>query len=72
MSNKNIKEFVNGPINVIRLEGDVNGIHKVLYTFMDIHIDVSRQTKCADLKSNDIMQYLIKNFEDISKRKYYI
>jgi hypothetical protein len=67
MSNKKHKQFINGPVNVIRLEGKINNITKILYTFMDIHEDVSNQTKCADLRSNDIMQYLIKNFDEISE-----
>ena len=30
---------INGPINVVRLEGKVNEIKKVIYLFMDIHKD---------------------------------
>ena len=37
---------INGPVNVARLEGKVNGVNKVLYMFMDIHYDLHRESKC--------------------------
>lgn len=61
------KVFINGPINVVRLEGEVNGIKKVLYVFMDNHIDVSQQTKCDDIRSKDIHNYFVENFDKISE-----
>src|SRR5437868_2123251 len=39
---------INGPVNVIRLEGNIQGIKKVIYLFMDIHNDLEQQTKCDD------------------------
>ena len=32
--------LINGPINVIRLEGKINNIKKVLYIFMDVHVNI--------------------------------
>ena len=46
MAQKNHKKEISGPINVIRLEGIVNGIKKVITLFMDIHLDEEDQTKC--------------------------
>jgi hypothetical protein len=36
---------INGPLNVVRLEGKINKIKKVIYVFLDIHIDVNNHTK---------------------------
>lgn len=51
---------INGPINVARLEGDINGIHKTLYTFMDIHMELGHQTKCNDPFADEFHQYLMR------------
>ena len=51
---------INGPINVIRLEGDINNVKKVLYIFMDMHIPVGNQTKCDDFLSEDVTRYVKK------------
>jgi hypothetical protein len=59
-------KFVNGPVNVVRLEGEVDGIKKVLYVFMDFHMDISGQTKCEDIRSKDINTYFVENFDKIS------
>ena len=29
---------INGPINVIRMEGSINDIKKIIYFFMDEHV----------------------------------
>ncbi len=36
---------ITGPVNVVRLEGFINGIKKILYLFMNIHVFVLYQTK---------------------------
>lgn len=61
------KVFINGPINVVRLEGEVNKIKKVLYVFMDYHMDVTQQSKCDDIRSKDIHNYFVENFDKISE-----
>ena len=53
---------VSGPINVIRMEGMVHGIKKVIYLFMDFHMDVTIQTECANVFSKDLNKYLAENF----------
>lgn len=65
-SSRKKTKFVNGPINAIRLEGEINGIHKIFYNFMDIHYNVENQTKCDDVRSLDIDNYLVENFDKIS------
>jgi hypothetical protein len=58
MNNK----FINGPINIIRIEGDISGINKVLYLMADLHIPLNKQTKCEDNTSINITDYLINKF----------
>ena len=57
--------YINGPLNVVRLEGQVNNIKKIIYLFMDIHIDPQYQTECADIRSKDIKEYFVENFDKI-------
>jgi hypothetical protein len=52
---------INGPHNVVRLEGIVNGHNKVLYLFFDVHLDIFQQTKCEDFDNIDIGQFFKKN-----------
>ena len=44
---------ISGPINIVRVEGSINGINKVLYLFFDWHV---KETKCSDYRSIDIVQ----------------
>lgn len=53
--------MINGPINVIRMEGNINGIKKIIYLFLDLHIPITKQTKCPDYTSLDLYQYLAIN-----------
>lgn len=61
------KNYVNGPINVIRLEGKINKINKVIYLFMDLHIPVSDETECSNIFSQDIQTYFLNNFINLNK-----
>ena len=66
------KVNVNGPVNVVRLEGDVDNIKKVIYLFLDYHIDVRFQTQCKNVFSDDIQKYFINSFYELgSKDKIY-
>jgi hypothetical protein len=49
---------INGPINIIRLEGTINSIKKVLYVFLDLHMPYNVQTECEDYLSDDITKYI--------------
>ena len=62
---------VNGPVNVLRLEGQINGIDKHLYVFMDYHNNVAVQTQCEDIESLDVMQYMYTNLKNSDKEQYY-
>lgn len=63
---------VSGPVNVVRLEGLVAGIKKVIYLFMDIHEPVMFQTQCTNIYSKDINKYLAESFYELnnSDKKY--
>lgn len=58
--------LINGPANVVRLEGEINGVHKVLYTFMDWHVDVQWQTRCSNFLADTMPQYI---FKTLNKNK---
>lgn len=49
---------INGPVNIIRLEGSINSIKKVLYLFLDLHMPHKAQTKCEDYFSDDVTKYI--------------
>ena len=65
MDKKNL--LINGPLNVARIEGKVNGVTKVLYLFMDIHYSENLQTECEDINSTDIDKYIIQQFDNFHK-----
>lgn len=55
--------YVSGPYNLVRIEGSVENIKKVIYVFMDIHLDPKIQTECTDIRSHNIKNYLVDNFD---------
>ena len=59
--------LINGPVNVVRLEGEINGIKKILYVFFDYHINLREQTECESYDSTDIVTYLYKTFKSSTK-----
>lgn len=63
------KKFVNGPVNVARLEGEVNGIKKVIYLFMDMHQDITQQFECSNVYAQHINTYLMNNFVKLKDSK---
>jgi hypothetical protein len=59
---------INGPLNVARVEGQIDGINKIMYIFMDYHESIEKETTCKPLfNSTDFMIYLRDNFEVVSK-----
>ena len=54
--------FVSGPINLVRLEGEIEGNKKVFYIFFDIHNDLYDQTECNDIKATNIKDLLVDKF----------
>jgi hypothetical protein len=59
---------INGPINIVRIEGEINGIKKILYLYFDFHMDVTQQTKCEDYLSDDVTKYIKKELLETSDK----
>ena len=59
-------EQINGPINVVRLEGNIGQIKKIIYIFMDTHYSLTMQTTCESIYSEDITRYLATNFKNLN------
>ena len=57
---------INGPVNIIRLEGEINNIKKVLYIFSDVHNSCEDQTNCNIDEAMDIDYYLSKTFLELN------
>lgn len=67
-SNKNNKEnLVNGPVNAIRLEGQINGVNKIVYLFADCHQSISNETKCDSFVSIDFVKFFYETMEKTNK-----
>ncbi len=60
--------LVNGPVNVVRLEGTINNIKKILYVFFDYHNNIGFQTECESYDSKDIVQYFHDIFKSTNKQ----
>ncbi|QGR54236.1 hypothetical protein [Moumouvirus maliensis] len=60
------KNFVNGPVNVVRLQGNIEGINKVIYLFMDQHYPLGRQTECDSLYADSVQKYFANNFQKLN------
>ena len=57
---------ISGPINIVRIEGIINGDEKILYLFFDFH---TRETKCSDYGSIDVVQLFDKFTNSANKFK---
>lgn len=68
ITNKNLR-MINGPVNIVRLEGHINGIPKVIYIFFDVHERVDNQTQCANIFSKDVQKYFVDNFSKLNSSK---
>jgi len=55
---------VNGPVNTVRMEGNVAGKKKVFYSMFDYHVN---KKKCADIHAVDVDTFLLEEFEKLSK-----
>jgi hypothetical protein len=58
-------QFINGPVNYVQLEGNINNIQKNITIFMDVHLDLNNQTRCESFDSIDISQYLYNLIKNI-------
>lgn len=55
---------ISGPINVVRLEGNIFGIKKVLYVYFDVHLPNEQETKCENVFLDTIQNYIIDQFKN--------
>jgi len=65
-SDKNTSHiYVNGPTNCVRMEGNINGIKKVVYIFMDFHLSHS---ECDNIDSLEFKQYFVKTAKALKEK----
>lgn len=57
--------MINGPTNIVRMEGSFAGINKIIYLFMDYHLPVNKETRCPSYTSLDLYQYFAINLENV-------
>lgn len=69
MPESNDNTFVNGPVNIARLEGNIDGIRKVIYLFMDVHQAPGNETECDSILSKDIKDYFVEKFTKVDDNK---
>jgi hypothetical protein len=62
------KRLINGPINIVRLEGTVFGIKKILYVYMDQHYNIVDQTQCDGFNAVDISKHFAQAFKNTDKQ----
>jgi len=58
---------INGPVNITRLEGNIDNIKKVLYIFSDIHYEPYYQSNCNEDEAVDIDYFLGKTFLELNQ-----
>jgi len=62
----NIMKKINGPINVVRMEGIIDNTKKVIYLFMDQHQAYQYQSDCNDPDNSiNIAEYFKENFTEL-------
>lgn len=59
----NMNNLINGPINIIRLVGEINDTPKILYIMMDVHTD---KTNCNDTRSIDVDKFISEEFKKLA------
>jgi len=60
-----MSKTINGPYNIVRLEGEINNTKKIIYIFSDVHTD---DYECDDIDSPNINKYLLKVFRKAKKK----
>jgi len=58
--------LINGPFNIIRVEGYIYNKKKVIYLFMDTHVPFNDQSSCNNDNAIDIVTYLNDEFKSSS------
>lgn len=60
MTSFDTTRYINGPINVVRVQGEIDGKKKVMHIFFDTHV---YRSKCKEDYSLDIDKFLIREFD---------
>ena len=58
---------INGPINVVRMEGEIDNVKKCIYIFMDLHYPLGQQSECDDVFAKDVNLYLAEKFLELNE-----
>ena len=58
---------INGPINVVRMEGEIDNVKKCIYIFMDTHYDLGQQLECDDVFAKDVNVYFAEKFRELNE-----
>ena len=58
---------INGPINVVRMEGEIDNVKKCIYIFMDIHYQLDQQLECDDVFAQDVNVYFAEKFLELNE-----
>lgn len=66
------KKYVNGPLNIIRLEGKIGNTDKVLYVIADYHVQLENQTACSNIYADELHKYILNNMLESKKNNKYI
>lgn len=59
---------IKGPINILRLNGNIKDVQKVIYIFVDK--DLKKFTDCEDKNAADITKYIEDNFQQLKDTQY--
>ena len=65
-------KYVNGPINIVHLRGNIDGIEKDIYLLFDIHNSIEEQNNCRNINiksSETIEDFIDKIFKNATKDK---
>jgi len=60
--------LIDGPVNIVRIEGSINNVNKVLYVLFDYHNPLHEQTQCESYDSVNITKLLYNIFKNISHK----
>ncbi len=60
-------KYINGPVNYIKLFGQVDNIPKNILIFMDKHYDINNQTRCESFDTIDISQFLYNQIKNANE-----
>jgi hypothetical protein len=60
---------INGPLNVVRLEGMVGSIRKTCYIFFDFHLSPNEQMECVDEPEIDVHRLFRKKSKEKREHK---